>query len=261
MKRNAIVGGVVSLLMGLMFFVACDDNDDDYSLDKYYQSIVTVQGDESGAYWLKLVNGDLLWPVNQGWLPYYGSERGARGLATYNIVGGQDGQFTNLIRLISLSGILTKDVWDWTAANKDTVVLENWNPGVIDEAWIEKGDTVNYINVIFQYRAHKSVIHYINLIQDNLNTEVVNPTGGVWSLKFCQNSNGDWVEHGSKYRTLVSFIIPKDINLSTLTKINIDFKDWKEATQVYTINVKSSSSTTFSASEVKEFEEGIQGME
>ncbi|MGL4292443.1 MAG: hypothetical protein ACRCSQ_02515, partial [Bacteroidales bacterium] len=168
MKRGLIVFALMSFVVFL--FVCCEEEDDKYSLDKYYQSIAIIQGDGASgstgsSYWLKLTNGDLLWPVNQSWLPVYGGEVGTRGFATYNLVGGSDGQFSNLIRLIGISGILTKDIIFWTKENADTAVLKQWDPGVITQAWLEKSDST-YLNVIFEYRAHKNVIHYINLVQD-----------------------------------------------------------------------------------------------
>ncbi|MEG1586888.1 MAG: NigD-like C-terminal domain-containing protein, partial [Bacteroidales bacterium] len=223
MKRSTILWGLISLFIGLGFFWSCDDNDDDYSLDRYYQSIVTVESDStSDAYWLQMTNGDLLWPVNQGFLPFYNFQKGERGLATYNIVGGADGKFTNLIRLISMSEILTKDIIKWTPANKDTLALANWNPGVIKDGWIENG----FINLIFEFRWHNKA-HIVNLVQnDTITPAPVNPQGGVWSLQFCQNSNGDWIEHGSVVRSLVSFKIPSSINTSSLTKVNIEYVNW-----------------------------------
>lgn len=237
MKRKAIMWGLISFFVAIGAFWSCDDNDD-YSLDTYWQSIVTVKTD-STSYWLQMTNGDLLWPVNQGFLPFYNFKEGERGLATYNIVGGADGKFTNLIRLVAMSQILTKPIVIWTESNKDTVALKNWNPGVVNSAWIENG----FLNMEFFFKWHNKV-HTVNLVQnDTITGGPANPTaGGVWTLEFCQNSEGDWIEHGSKVRALVSFVIPKTV--VNLTQVNIKYKDWDNSWKTYVIPAKDIQTTT-----------------
>ena len=61
----------------VLFLFGCDKNHDNYTLDNYYQSIVTVKADFS-SYWLELADGTLYWPMNQGYIPFYGYESGFR---------------------------------------------------------------------------------------------------------------------------------------------------------------------------------------
>ena len=215
----------------VLFLFGCDKNHDNYTLDNYYQSIVTVKADSS-SYWLKLADGTLYWPMNQGYIPFYGIDSGFRGLATYNIIGGKEGRFEKVIRLVSISSILTKNIFTLTDLNKDTSVLENRNPGIIKEGWVENG----YLNLLVEFKWHKKV-HIINLIQnDTLPMVTSNPTvEGVWALEFWQNSDGDLLTHGSTVRSFVSFIIPKTISIDNLSRINIQYLNWKGKPEIYTI--------------------------
>lgn len=254
MKRNAIVWGLISLLVGLTAFWACDDNDDD-NKDRIYQSFAMVQLDEANnTFTLKTEKGNTLTPTNAS---VYVSKvvNGEWVIATFKDVVGTAPAFS--VYLLNIEKVLTKPVWDMTVSNVDSAVVKTRDPGYIDRAWVVTNGDLGYINVLFHSYWMSEPI-YVNLVQNN--TTVVegdtvastnlNPDAGIWTLDFITTYQGALILPPQRANGIVSFTVPAT-KLAGLTKIIINYTDFNKVLKQYSVPVSTTSTyvgTEFDAS-------------
>lgn len=249
MRRNAIVWGLISLVISLGAFWACDDNDDHE--DRIYQSFAMVQLDETNnTFTLKTEKGNTLTPTNAS---VYVNKvtNGEWVIATFRDVTGSAPAFN--VFLLNLEKILTKPVWVMDTANVDSVVVKERDPGVIQKAWVVKGSSLAYINVTFTSYFMSAPI-YVNLVQNNtqvVNNDTVpstalNPVSGVWTLDFITTYQGAQILPPQTAFGVVSFTVPLS-QIEGLTKIVINYTNGNLKQQQYTVNV--SNANTFVATE------------
>lgn len=182
MKQLIKNGFIIALIC--LFMVSCDD-DDDYSLGKYWITTGTVEK-TADYYFVTTDGGETLWPsatnVNPDDL-----ENGMRVFVNYTILGdGEDGgSYDYFVRINSMSEILTKPVFDFTAETTQEVRDSIGNDAVtITDAWF----TDNYLNIQFEYGGGLGYTHFINLVKDDEDLE----TGeGAIILELKHNKNGD----------------------------------------------------------------------
>lgn len=227
MKKN-LFGMWCTLVLIAGAFISCDD-DDGYSLDKYWVGMATVEA--PGAtdpfpiggttpFWLTLDNGSTLWPA--AFNPYLSGivlQNRHRVVADFTLLSGEKDGYSHYIRLNDLRKVLTKTIDTLTTATPDTSVLRGKDPIDMEDVWI--GD--NFINIVFDYYGSPGHTHYINLVMNEENAEP-NPENGVWKLEFVHDAKGD--SRVQAYRGIVSFRIPSGlpsgVNRIRITSLDTD---------------------------------------
>ena len=161
----------VLLTVGL---VACDD-DDDYSLGKYWISYGTVETSGPDDFSIVRDDGSRLVVVSNG-IPLINIEDGQRVIANYTILGdsreegvGLNGVIEYYVRLNGLYDVLTKAPVKQSFIEEDAEVREDSignDPIRVLEAWFGG----KYLNINFEVavRYGSSVKHFINLVQDDV---------------------------------------------------------------------------------------------
>lgn len=245
MKRNAIMWGLISLIIGLTAFWSCDDNDDD---DILYRSFAMVQmdGDSPTTFTLKTERGNILTPHNPS--SFISSlTNGEWVIATFYIKNGSAPNYT--VELLATQQVLTKSYWVMTTSNVDSTVVATRDPGAIRNAWLVRGATSSYINVMFTTNWFSGPT-YVNLVQNNttvsgndtIASTTPNPNAGVWTLDFITTYTGAQILPPQISRGIVSFILPTS-SLEGLTMIKINYTNFKRELIPYTINLSSAPSS------------------
>ncbi len=169
-----------ALTLGL---ASCND-DEGYSLDKYWLSIATVNDLEEGdnSYYLTLDDGTNLHiaaPIN----PY--KPKTKRVFANYTILGELEGDYQYAVRLNGIQSILTKDVIYIDPANEVKQDSIGFDPIKV----ISMKEGGGYINIKFAYNTGGVNSHMVNLVSDK---EDLSAGGSdVIKLQFRHNQNGD----------------------------------------------------------------------
>lgn len=161
-------------------YISCSD--DDYSLDKYWVSIATVNKIGDNTYDFTLDNGDKLWiaaPAGLNLNPKY-----SRAIINYTILSDEKDGYDHYIRLNRYSEILTKE--PVYIASDDEVKLDSIGNDYIKVHSMWEGG--GYLNIRFGYNVGEKAAHMLNLLSDKedlgLNDDVV-------KLEFRHNKNGD----------------------------------------------------------------------
>ena len=161
----------ISLVLGLLAagFSACDD-DDGYSLDKFWISYGVIEGngdDYVRDYMIRLDNGSRLL-LSANLVPGWPVKDGQRVIANYTILGDSprmDGTKDYYVRLNMLYDVLSKDVVKQSFIDEDEEVREDsigHDPIDVAEAWFGGG----FLNITFEI-LHGGGTHFINLVQDD----------------------------------------------------------------------------------------------
>lgn len=177
MKTGKTFLGII--LLGSLFFTSCND-DDGYSLGKFWISTATAENpDNSSYFFFDVDSGERMWLAATG-LPGYRPKDGQRIIANYTILSDRQGVgYDHDVRLNNVYEILTKDIIAITAENNDSI----GNDAIkVEDIWIAN----NYLNVEFVFGALDRV-HYINLSRD----AAKNYGDGKIHLEFRHNANGD----------------------------------------------------------------------
>lgn len=168
-----------SLLLPLL--VACENDNDRYSLDDYRIDIATVENANlSSTFLFRLDNDELLWTAATN-LPFYIPKDGQRIIANYTILSnmGVGSLYDHDVKLNDVYNVLTKGIFPITPATKDSIGNDSIQ---IDNIWIGS----DYLNIEFAYPGYDK-IHYINLVSDTSKVY----TDGKIHLEFRHNANGD----------------------------------------------------------------------
>ena len=249
MKRNAIVWGLISLLVGLTAFWACDDNDDEK--DYIYQSFAMVTLDEANnSFTLTTEKGNTLTPTNAA---VYVNKvtNGEWVIATFRDVTGTAPSYS--IYLLNVEKILTKPVWTMTTTNVDSAVVASRDPGYVLRAWAVKGKSLGYVNILFT-SFWMSEPTYVNLVKnettvvdgDTVASTTPNPVNGVLTLDFIATYQGAQILPPQRANGVASFTVPVS-ELANLKTIVINFTDFNLVQKTYTVTV--SDASTYVASE------------
>ncbi|MFA8436108.1 MAG: NigD-like protein [Marinifilaceae bacterium] len=188
MKKCILLWMVVLTAMG---FTACESNDDDYSLGKYWLSYGVIEGEED-SFHLKLDNGEILFPSATA-VPTFPIEDGKRVLANYTILDEATGyeDIDYLVKVNWLEEILTKDIIDLTESNADSIGND---PVQLHDIWLGGG----FLNVNFAFDGG-GTSHMINLVR----VESADPKGPV-QLELRHNRKDDddhyWVKATASFR-------------------------------------------------------------
>ncbi len=169
------------LIIPMVIFTSCDD-DDGYSLDKFWINMATVENPDNEAYfYMRLDNNDLLWIAATNYYNYT-PRTGQRILADYTILNDRPAGsiYQHDVKLNDAYNILTKDIFYITPATQDSIGND---PVGINDMWVG-GD---FLNVRFYYPGNNK-IHFINLVKD---LSVEPQETGTIHLELRHNANDD----------------------------------------------------------------------
>ncbi len=168
--------------MPVLLLVSCSDDDDHYSLDKYWVDIATVENPDEGSYFFfKLDDNTEMWTAATD-LKYYRPKDGQRIIANYTILNDKNvsGGYDHDVKLNDVYEVLTKGIFNITPGTQDSIGNDYI---YIEDIWIGS----DFLNVEFVYPGGNKT-HYINLVADNSKSY----TDGKIHLEFRHNSNGDY---------------------------------------------------------------------
>jgi len=226
------------LLLPIFIFASCDD-DDDYSLDKFWVSLATVENPDNEPYFfLHLDDGSVLWIGATNFLNYRPAT-GQRILADYTLLSDtpEGSNYDHDAKLNDAYNILTKDIIDITPEMQDSIGND---PITVREMWIGS----DYLNIRFAYKGFNKR-HMLNLVSDSTKTY----NDGKTHLEFRHNAFDD----ASTY-TLTGWV---SFDLATLQNntsgnsldlvIHVEESEGKEVTYEYTykFNEDNNGSKTF----------------
>ncbi len=148
------------LLLPAFALVSCND-DDGYSLDKFWVSMATVENpDDNSYFYLRLDNNDRLWVASTNFYNYR-PRTGQRILADYTILNDkpENAGYQHDVKLNDAYNILTKNIFYITPETQDSIGND---PIGVRDIWVG-GD---YLNIRFFFDASGKT-HFINLVRDN----------------------------------------------------------------------------------------------
>ncbi|MCD7938027.1 MAG: NigD-like protein [Tannerellaceae bacterium] len=221
---------IIFLFLPLFVLIACDNDDDSYSLNNFRVDIATVENPNNDAYfYLVRDNGVRLWVAATNY-PAYKPESGQRVLADYTLLSDrpEGSGYDHDVKLNSAYNILTKDIVELTPANEATL---GDDPIGIRELWIGS----DYLNIRFYYGGYNKT-HYINLALDE--TKVY--SDGKVHLELRHNDNGD--ANTYRYNGFVSFRLRSLLEDMVITTSSVDLvihvREYDDEDKVYNVTYK-----------------------
>ena len=166
------------------FIMSCND-DDDYSLGKYWLTTGTVYK-TSDYFYVTTDEGDNLWPAATNINPEH-LDDSMRVFVNYTILGDADDSeiYDYYVKINSIKELLTKPIFNFTEETtqevKDSI---GYDAVTITDTWF----TGKYLNVQFEYGGGLGYTHFINLVKD---TEDLETENGEIILELKHNKNGD----------------------------------------------------------------------
>ena len=159
------------------------DDESSYSLGDIYIAIATVIPEGGDVYYLRLDNGETLWPAATSY-PEYIPKNGQRALVNFTILGDSTqsnlGGFAYYIKVNAIHDILTKPIAPDLEAENDSIYGTDPVEIGSDNIWVGDG----YLNVYFLTNWGGKTAHYVNLIQPDAEN---NP----YALEFRHNAYDD----------------------------------------------------------------------
>lgn len=201
------------LVLSLILIMWGCNEDDGYSLNKYWISIATVENPENNsAFIFELDNGTRMWTTASNFMNFRPVD-GQRIIANYTILSdkAEGSSYDHDVKLNDFYKVLTKGIFNITHETEDSIGND---PIRIDDMWIGS----NYLNVEFVYPGSNR-IHYINLVHDS--TEI--SADEKVHLEFRHNANNDypaynrWGVVSFDLRSLQSNAVADSVNLVIYT--------------------------------------------
>ena len=172
---------------------SCMDDDEPYTMEDVMITIATVVPIGESTYYLRLDNGDTLWPSNTLY-PDYIPQEGQRVMVSFIFAtdsgDNQPNGYSYYIEINAIHDILTKDIAPDLGEDNDSIY--GTDPVTIadsDYIWIGDG----YLNVYFETYWGGQTPHYINLIQPDAEND-------PYALEFRHNAYDDPEEFSSSGR-------------------------------------------------------------
>lgn len=163
---------------------SCLDDDDSYSLGDMWVAVATVVPESDNVYYLRLDNGNKLWPAATNY-PGYQPKADQRASVNFTILADSSQSnlngFSHYIKINAIHNILTKPIAKNEGAANDSIY--GTDPVSIpskQSIWIGDG----YLNIYFQTNWGGKTAHYINLIQTDAEKD-------PYSLEFRHNAFDD----------------------------------------------------------------------
>ena len=172
------------LLAAILLLPACSDDESSYSLGDIWIAIATVVPQGDGVYYLRLDNGETMWPAATNY-PGYRPRMDQRAFVNFTILADSTtsnlGGFAYYVKVNAIHDILTKPIAPDLGAKNDSIY--GTDPVLIpqeDNIWVGDG----YLNIYFVTDWGGKTAHYINLIQPD-------PEGDPYTLEFRHNAYDD----------------------------------------------------------------------
>lgn len=220
---------LILLVFATILLTSCND-DDGYSLDKFWVSMATVENPNNEPFFfLNLDNGEVLWTAATNFYNYK-PLTGQRIIADYTILNDKapGSSYQHDVKLNDAYNILTKRIFHITPETQDSI---GHDPISVNDMWIGS----DYLNIQFYYTGYNKV-HFINLVKD----ESKEYTDNKIHLEFRHNANNDSQQY--KQAGIVSFdlrtilIKPREITEAVPLVIHVKGLDGKETTHEYIYN-------------------------
>ena len=184
---------VLFFFMLIPLFTACNDNDPDYSLDKFVTDLVTIENpDQATTFFMRTDDSTRLWTAATNFRNYRPKD-GQRIIANYTILSDkpESATYDHDVKLNDLYEVLTQGIFNVTAATQDSIGNDNV---YIEDMWIGS----HFLNVEFVYPgSHK--MHFINLVSDT--SKVYND--GKIHLEFRHNATDLLATSSSPITTII----------------------------------------------------------
>lgn len=157
MKRVKLFLMIIGIGLTTSLFYSCLDDDDGYSLGKFWIETATVVPLDGKSYYLRLDDGTTLWPAAPiGY--YYEPKENQRALVNFTILSDSAGGYDHWIKVNRIDDYLTKNIAENLGVKNDSIYGKD--PVGVSSIWI--GD--NYLNVYLKAYFGGVKKHFINLI-------------------------------------------------------------------------------------------------
>lgn len=240
----------ISFLMLSVFFSlgfsSCND-DDGYSLDKYWRSIATVNKIGDNTYDFTLDSGEKLWaaaPVGLNLKPKY-----KRAIIDYTILSDEQDGYDHYVKLNGFYDVLTKDIIYIAPGDKIKQDSIGHDPIKVYSIW-EGGD---YLNISFGFNTGGIESHMINLVSAEPD---LSGDEDIVKLEFRHNQKGDPEHYPSKGYASFS-LIPYKISGRDKVTIELAWKDFGGETKTYKTEYKYNKTTEVIDKTFEEFDTNL----
>lgn len=199
MKKLKLFFVAAGVLLASLSFNSCLD-DDGYSLDDMWLSVVTIRPLGDDSFYLNLDDGTTLFRATQDYYSRYHLTRPIRAQVNFTVLSDNYNGYDHAIKLNRMDTILTKPIAEYLGVEENDKVYGKDPVSVEDkDVWVGDG----FLNLIFKFNfTNGSKKHFINLVP-------VDATGeDPYTLEFRHNAYGDSSSEGGT--SIVAF------NLSTL---------------------------------------------
>jgi hypothetical protein len=243
------IGTISFLTLSVFFslgFLSCNE-DDGYSLDKYWRSMATVNKTGDNIYDFTLDSGEKLWvaaPVGLNLKPEY-----KRAIIDYTILSDEQDGYDHSVKLNGFYDVLTKDIVYIAPDDKIKQDSIGHNPIKVYSVW-EGGD---YLNIFFGFNTGGSKSHIINLV-----SVAPDLSGGedIVKLEFRHNQKGAPEHYPSKGYASFS-LIPYKISGRDKVTIELVWKDFGGETKTYKTEYKYNKTTEVTDKTFVEFDTNL----
>lgn len=225
-KYSKLLFGLILCTVLTISFTACSD--DGYSLDKYWESIVTVNKIGDNTYDFTLDNGKKLWvaaPAGLNLKPKYD-----RAIINYTILSDQMDGYDHYIKLNRLWDVLTKDVVYVAPDDQEGQESIGHDPVKVHSMW-QGGD---YLNIYFGINTGEKESHLLNLVSADPD---LSKDEDIVKLEFRHNANGDPELYPSKGYVSFSLEPYKKEGRNSVT-LQVAWTDFSGEIKTYNIDYK-----------------------
>ena len=185
-KRNEDVESfllVIGIALVSLTLPSCLDDDNSYSLGDIWIAVATVVPEGNNVYYLRLDDGDKLWPAATNY-PNYQPKPNQRALVNFTILADSTqsnlGGFSHYIKVNAIHNILTKSIAKNEGAANDSIYGTDPVSIYNNNMWIGDG----YLNIYFETLWGGKTAHFINLIQPDAEND-------PYTLEFRHNAYDD----------------------------------------------------------------------
>ena len=140
---------VIGIALVSLTLPSCLDDDNSYSLGDIWIAVATVVPEGNNVYYLRLDDGDKLWPAATNY-PNYQPKPNQRALVNFTILADSTqsnlGGFSHYIKVNAIHNILTKSIAKNEGAANDSIYGTDPVSIYNNNMWIGDG----YLNIYFE---------------------------------------------------------------------------------------------------------------
>lgn len=168
MKTIKLLLMMIGVGLSSTLFYSCLNDDDSYSLGKFWISTATVVPLNDITYYLRMDDGTTLWPAATD-MPYYEPKENQRALVNFTILSDSLDGYDHYVKINRIDNYLTKNIAENKGAENDSIYGKD--PIQVADIWV--GD--NYLNIYLKAYFGGVKKHFINLIptdEENVDFEL-----------------------------------------------------------------------------------------